>query len=655
MCGITGIYNFGGREDVISPEILIKMRDIMTHRGPDSGGIHVTSDRRVGMGFRRLSIIDLSPAGNQPMSNEDGSIWLTFNGEIYNHAKLRPVLQARGHSYRSHSDTETIIHAYEEYGMEGAVQKFEGMFGFALWDSRREKFFLVRDRIGVKPVYYTVKDGVLIYGSEIKAILQHPLVKRDIDPASLYHYLTFVTTPAPSTLFKDIHKLPGGTILEFDAAGRAAERTYWDAIVARPETPPTEGEAIETIRSLLRQSVEKRMISDVPFGVFLSGGIDSSTNVALMAQAMDRPVDTFTVGFKQDQAYNELEYARQVAKEFGTNHHEIMIDQEDLIDFLPGLIFHQDEPIADPVCVPLYYVSRLVRQNGTIVVQVGEGADELFCGYNSYMMFLNTYRKAWRYAEMFPVGLRKLGYNIAMPLMNLTGKGKFNDFLRRAADGEDLFWGGAIAFYELDKHRLLTDHYRQSLGNPTSYSVVRRYLDRIQGAKDADFLESMIYLELKLRLSELLLMRVDKITMATSIEARVPFLDHKLVEYAMTIPTALKVKNNTAKYILKKAVEGIIPHNIIYRKKQGFGAPINEWLFRSFGDVAEERVMNSGLRERGFLNYDEVHRLFAMHKSGQGNYSFQLWNLLNLSLWYDYWILGETDFDFVGRSHAAVR
>lgn len=654
MCGIAGVFNFGGQVDAVSPEILCKMRDIMVHRGPDSGGLHITSDQRVGMAFRRLAIIDLSPAGNQPMCNEDGTIWLTFNGEIYNHAKLRPDLQAAGHRYNSHSDTETIIHAYEEYGLEGAVQKFEGMFAIALWDSRRERFYLVRDRIGVKPLYYTIRGGALIYASEIKAILQHPLVSRDIDPEALYHYLTFVTTPAPSTLFAGIHKIPGGTILEFDAQGRVTERTYWDPIVPRPAKPPTEAEAIDTIRTLLREAVQKRMIADVPFGVFLSGGIDSSTNVALMAEAMNRPVDTFTVGFKQDEAYNELEYARQIARQFNTNHHEVLIDQQDLIDFLPQLIFHQDEPIADPVCVPLYYVSKLVRDSGTIVVQVGEGSDELFCGYNSYMMFLNTYRRAWRYLELFPVGLRKLGYALATPLMNWTGKGRFNDFLRRAATGEDLFWGGAIAFYESDKHQLLTDHYRQSLGNPTSWRVVRRYLDRIQNAKDADFLESMIYLELKLRLSELLLMRVDKITMATSVEARVPFLDHKLVEYAMNIPTDVKVKNGTAKYILKKAVEGIIPHNIIYRKKQGFGAPINEWLFRSFGDLAEYRVMNSRMRERGFINYDRVRELFALHKSGKGNYSFQLWNLVNLTLWYDYWIEGDTNLTLVEKANAAV-
>lgn len=649
MCGIAGVYNFGGREGAMDPTILAQMRDVMVHRGPDDQGLYMSPDRRVGMAFRRLAIIDLSPAGNQPMSNEDGSIWISFNGEIYNHRQLREGLEARGHRYRSRSDTETIVHLYEEKGL-AAIEDLEGMFAIAIWDSRRQRFFLVRDRIGVKPLYYTVRNGAVIYGSEIKAILKHPWVERDMDPMALYHYLTFITTPAPLTLFKDIRKLPGGYVLEFDADGRVTEHQYWDAIVPRPERPLSEEDTIAEVRRLLRAAVAKRMMSDVPFGVFLSGGIDSSTNVALMAELMDRPVDTFTVAFKQDQQYNELDYARQIAREFSTNHHEVLIDEQDLIDFIPRLVFHQDEPIADPVCVPLYYVSKLVRDNGTIVVQVGEGSDELFCGYGTYMAFLNLYRKAWRYMEMFPLPLRKLGYLAARPLMDLTGKGKFNDFLRRAATGEALFWGGAIAYYESDKRPLLTGAFWESIGRPTSYDWPRQYLERIQRARGGDFLESMTYLELKIRLAELLLMRVDKITMATSVEARVPFLDHKLVEFAMNIPTALKVKGNTPKYILKKAVEGIIPHNIIYRKKQGFGAPINEWLLRSFGEYAERTVMSSRLRERGIFDYGHIGQMFRAHRTGKANLAMQLWALVNLSAWYDHWISGERDVPLAGAA-----
>lgn len=640
MCGITGVFNFAGRDDAVNESVLLRMRDVMAHRGPDAADLWISPDHRVGMGFRRLAIVDLSPAGNQPMPNEDGSIMLSFNGEIYNHATIRPELEARGHRYRSRSDTETIVHGYEEYGID-VVQRLEGMFAIALWDSRRERFFLVRDRIGIKPLYYTVRNGALIYGSEIKSILQHPWVQRDIDPEALYHYLTFITTPAPQTLFKDIQKLPPGYILEWDTRGNVRERQYWDAIVPRPPQPMSEGEAIEQIRVLLKAAVQKRMMSDVPFGVFLSGGIDSSTNVALMSQLMDRPVDTFTVAFKQDEKYNELEYARQIAREFATNHHEVFIDEGDLIDFVPKLIFHQDEPIADPVCVPLYYVSKLVRDSGTIVVQVGEGSDELFIGYDSWMQYIDLYRSKWRYIQAMPRFLREGGYRAALPLMGLTGKGRFSDFLRRAAVGEDLFWGGAIGFFELDKRPLVSPELYESLGHPSSWTWVRRHLGALERAKDADFVEKMTYLDLKIRLPELLLMRVDKITMATSVEARVPFLDHKLVEMAMNLPTELKIKNHVNKYILKKAVEGIIPHNIIYRKKQGFGAPINEWLFRSFGDFAQQTIMESALRKRGFLNYDYIAEMFKRHKEGRENLTSRLWVLFNLHAWYDFWIEGS--------------
>lgn len=642
MCGITGVFNFGGRHDAVDEGVLLRMRDVMAHRGPDSADLWISPDRRAALAFRRLAIVDLSPAGNQPMPNEDGSVMLTFNGEIYNHARIRPELEAKGHVYRGRSDTETIVHGYEEWGID-VVSRLEGMFAIALWDSRRERFFLVRDRIGIKPLYYTVKDGVLIYGSEIKAILQHPWVQRDIDPEALYHYLTFITTPAPLTLFKDIRKLPPGCILEWDARGNVHERQYWDPVVPRPDRPMSEGEAIEQIRVLLKAAVEKRMMSDVPFGVFLSGGIDSSTNVALMSQLMDRPVDTFTVAFKQDEKYNELEYARQIAREFGTNHHEVFIDEQDLIDFIPRLVFHQDEPIADPVCVPLYYLSKLARDSGTVVVQVGEGSDELFIGYESWRQYINLYRKQWRWFGAMPGPLRHVAYRSAVPLLEMAGRTRVTDFFRRAAVGEDLFWGGAIGYFELDKRPLVTPEYYRAIGKPSSWQWVRHHLNTIEAAKGADFVEKMTYLDLKIRLPELLLMRVDKISMATSVEARVPFLDHKLVEMAMNIPTELKIKNGVNKYILKKAVEGIIPENIIYRKKQGFGAPINEWLFgRSLGPYAEATVLNSALRERGFFDYGYIQGMFRRHREGRENLAMRLWTLFNLHAWYDLYVAGRT-------------
>src|ERR1043166_6021879 len=369
MCGICGSWECGASEGRVDLSLVERMRDEMHHRGPDDQGAAIFDNRRLGLGFRRLSIIDLSPAGNQPMHGcASKQVSIVFNGEIYNHADLRPGLEQRGHQYTSRTDTETILHLYEERGL-GFVNDIEGDFGIALWDAEREQLVLARDRIGVKPLYYYHQDGRFIFASEIKAILQHPAVTRDIDEESLYHYLTFLTTPAPHTLFRNIQKLPAGHMLVVKRDGSMNLRQYWDAL---PDSAPevrSAAEHQEEILRLLRDSIRKRMMSDVPFGVFLSGGVDSSANVALMSELMSQPVRTYTVGFEDTDELNELESAREVATRFGTDHHEVIIGQQDMLKFLPDLIFHQDEPLADPVCVPLYYVSKLAPETGTIVVQ----------------------------------------------------------------------------------------------------------------------------------------------------------------------------------------------------------------------------------------------------------------------------------------------
>jgi asparagine synthase (glutamine-hydrolysing) len=654
MCGICGIYEYGASEPGITDALVARMRDTLTHRGPDDAGVYVTEDRRVGLGNRRLSIVDLSPAGHNPMPNEDGSVWITFNGEIYNHESLRPALEARGHTYRSRTDTETIIHLYEERGLD-FVHHLEGDFAIALWDHQERRLVLARDRIGVKPLYYMVAGGRLIFASEVKAILEHPAVTRDMDQEALYHYLTFLTTPAPQTLFAGINKLPAGCLLTCDARGEIKITRYWDAIVARPDPSVMRDERATTdkLRHLLNESIEKRMMSDVPFGVFLSGGIDSTANVALMARLMDRPVRTFTVGFRDHPEYNEIEEARDIAREYGTDHHEILISQQDLLDFLPTLVFHQDEPIADPVCVPTYYVSKLARETGTTVIQVGEGSDELFCGYRDYTYYLKFHDYLWRYASKFPAPVRRALAAAGQTLLK-AGANQFPsgwrkvapDLLRRLGSGEDLFWSGSMIFDESLKRQLITPATRERMsagmnggGGLSSHSVVREDVERLlRGKPDADQLERMIYQELKLRLAELLLMRVDKMTMATSVEARVPFLDHKLVEFAMTIPRGLKYRGGETKYILKRALNGIIPDRVLKRKKRGFGAPINEWMLDRLGGFVEDTLLNSSLRRRELFDYGFIKRLLDEHRAGRANYSFYLWSLLNLSLWYEQWI-----------------
>ncbi|MEW6125512.1 MAG: asparagine synthase (glutamine-hydrolyzing) [Acidobacteriota bacterium] len=652
MCGIVGIYEYAVNAPTVSESLITAMRDVMPHRGPDDAGVYITPDRRLAFGHRRLSIVDLSPAGHNPMPNEDGTVWITYNGEIYNHQKLRKPLIKSGHLYRSQTDTETIIHLYEARGLD-FVNDLEGDFAIALWDENQKRLVLARDRIGVKPLYYTAQNGRLIFASEIKAILEHPAISRDIDEESLYHYLTFLTTPAPRTLFAGIKKLPAGCLLTCNSNGAITITRYWDAIVEKPQQPLSEAETESEVIRLLRQSIEKRMMSDVPFGVFLSGGVDSTANVALMAQLMTQPVRTFTVGFADAPEFNEIEEARFVAREFKTDHHEIIINQDELIEFLPQMIFHQDEPIADPVCVPLYYVSKLTRQSGTTVIQVGEGSDELFCGYVDYARYLKLHDRLWQPLMKLPAALRgviaKVGgglYNASKPLLpSFMRKKMLPDMLRRFGAGEELFWSGAFVFDEWHKQKLFTPSALAHLNNGKAISsrqIISEDLARLLAAKpNADELERMIYQELKLRLAELLLMRVDKITMANSIEARVPFLDHKLVEFAMTIPREMKYRNGETKWILKKALRGVIPDRVLDRPKKGFGVPINEWMLNRLGAFVEDNLFNSSLRRREFFDYEFIKHLLSEHRAGKANYSFFLWSLLNLSLWYDQWIEGS--------------
>jgi len=645
MCGICGVWEYGATEGGVSRALVERMRDTMPHRGPDDTGAEILDDGRLGLGFRRLSIIDLSPAGNQPMRGcAARDVRLVFNGEIYNHRELRRDLEQRGHRYASLSDSETILHLYEERGLD-FIHQIEGDFAIALWDGEQDRLVLARDRVGVKPLYFYHHHARLMFASEIKAILAHPSVTAEVDEESLYHYLSFLASPGPQTLFRDVRKIPAGHMLVCHPNGNVETIQYWDALPAERSPANASQTASEPhhraeILRLLRHSIKDRMMADVPFGVFLSGGVDSSANVALMAEQMSRPVETFSVGFQDCPELNELDTARQTADLFGANHHEVVIGENEMRAFLPELIFHQDEPIADPVCVPLYYVAKLARESGTIVVQVGEGSDELFSGYDKYIKYLRLYENFWRHAERAPRLARRAASIFARPFVaTATKSAEAEELLRRLGADEALFWGAAIVFDEGLKARLVSPRMRDRRGKISSYEIVRRILDQIESARpDSDFLTRMTYLELKVRLPELLLMRVDKITMATSVEARVPFLDHRLVEYAMNVPRDLKVEGASGKHILKRALEEILPREILYRPKRGFGAPVTQWFRGRLGDELEEMVMRSSLRRREFVDYEFIARLFDEHRHGPRDWGFHLWTLLNLSLWYDRWI-----------------
>jgi asparagine synthase (glutamine-hydrolysing) len=646
MCGICGILatsaSFDAREETV-----VAMRDTMVHRGPDDAGADswAGAGGSVAFGHRRLSIVDLSPAGHNPMPNEDETVWITFNGEIYNHRALRSELEAKGHRYRSHTDTETIIHLYEEEGPR-CVERLQGMFAIAIWDSRRRELFLARDRLGIKPLYYTEPAGGFLFASEIKALLAHPAVTADLDEEAFFHYLTFICTPAPLTMFKGIYKLAPGERMTVRADGSRTSEIFWSPMSSEAEREVagmSEEEMQERLLELLRASIEKRMMADVPFGVFLSGGVDSSTNVALMSELMTDPVRTFSVAFKDYEQYNELEYAREIARRYGTDHHEVVIDWDDLESFLPEMIFHQDEPIADWVCVPLHYVSRLARDNDTIVVQVGEGSDELFHGYDKYIQAARFRRLVWEPMQRVPAPLRRGAGRAATGLARRVGRGEVHALaVAEAGAGRLPFWGGAICYQGELKQRVLA---RNGHSVPDSYDVVERFWhDAERDRPDADLLSKMTYLELKQRLAELLLMRVDKMTMATSVEARVPFLDHELVEFALALPPQMKVRDGVGKYLLKKAVAGtILPEHIVYRQKQGFGAPVAEWFQGKLGRRAQAQINGSALRERGLLDYDELDRMWEAHRRGPVNWAFHLWNIYNVSAWYDYWVAGRRD------------
>ncbi len=653
MCGICGVFDYGKSHSTFDESLLIRMSDTMKHRGPDDAGTYVSPDAKLGFGFRRLSIIDLSSAAHQPMSTPDGSVTVIFNGEIYNHKVLRRDLEAKGYRYRSKSDTESLLYAYQEYGT-GLVHKLLGMFAFAIWDNIAKRLFLARDRIGVKPLYYRISDGTLVFGSEIKAILAHPSVSRELDEEAMVHYLTFLASPAPLTLFRGIRKLRPGHFLLMENNGGSRVERYWDAggwpnqptidldgsptqrsVFQEQAIQNSEEEHAAALRTLLRQSIKDRMMSDVPFGVFLSGGIDSSMNVALMAKEMSRPVDTFTVGFKGLEKYNELDEARKVAALFRTNHHEVMVDERSALEFLPRLVYHQDEPLADPVCIPLYFVSKLARDSGTTVVQVGEGSDELFAGYPSMKRDVSFYKNWWRPYCLLPHGLRKSALRAA-EILPLRGKYLLAlDYLRRGTENQEFFWGSALNFTESHKRRLFAAPWDTA---HDAHQIVRRWHERFRHEK-SDYLRRMAYIELQHRLPELLLMRVDKMAMAASVEARVPFLDHRLVEYAMNVPGRLKIRNGTTKYILKKAVEGILPPEIIHRKKKGFDAPVNEWLRTSWSAYVEHTLGDSFLIKRGVMTRETIQTLIRSHRaSGQREEGLLVWNLLNLTLWYNQWV-----------------
>jgi asparagine synthase (glutamine-hydrolysing) len=601
------------------------MRDVVRHRGPDDKGVYI--DVGIALGHRRLSIVDVA-AGHQPMTNEDGSLQITYNGEIYNHSDFRSELEAKGHVYGSQCDTETILHLYEEHGQR-CVEYLRGMFAFAIWDQRRQELFIARDRLGVKPLYYSfLDDGSLYFGSEIKTLFEAGAVKPEINFRALPDYLANRAPSGEETLFCGVKRLlPGHTLLWKD--GNLKVSRYWDVSFAEIDNTRSDADYIAEWSELFRTSVRLRLMADVPLGMFLSGGIDSSAIAAIMSGMVDEPIKTFSVAFAEREA-NELEYARLVARVFKTHHQEIIVSPDEFFSSLPELIWHEDEPLAHAASVPLYFVSRLASEHVKVVL-TGEGSDELLAGYGRYGKTIVNQNLGSRYEKFVPVFVQdSIRHSINRMSTGSTMRQKLSrTFLSRSSDIESIYFDNFAVFSRSMQPQLLTPEAQERIGSIDPYAQLR---DEFNHTKDASLLERLLYTDLKTYLHELL-MKQDQMSMAASIESRVPFLDHKLVEFTCRLPARMKLRRGITKYILRESMHGLLPQTILSRPKMGFPVPLASWFRGAYSWVIDEYVLSQRALDRGLFSPDFVRDIAQRHKSGQEDHSERLWTLLNFEIW----------------------
>lgn len=608
------------------------MRDVVFHRGPDDGGIFV--DENIGFGHRRLSIVDVSH-GAQPMFNEDGSKVIVYNGEVYNHADYRAELEAKGHVYRTLCDTETILHLYEEYG-EKAVEKLRGMFAFAVWDRREKTLFIARDRLGVKPLYYVFdQQGNLFFGSEIKTLLEAGAIKPEINYNALPDQFANHGTSFDQTLFRNVKRLLPGHFLKWRDGELKIEK-YWDAAFEPKHFEKSDAEFVEEWLELFEKSVRLRLMADVPLGMFLSGGIDSSAICAVMARMVDAPVKTFSVGFKEREA-NEFEYARIVAKAFKTEHHEITITPEQFFAELPNLVWHEDEPIGFIASVPLYFVSRLAQKHVKVVL-TGEGSDEILAGYGRYAKTLQLLQYGEKYESLAPAFLRQAVKSGVSNLPNSLNKKLSRTFLSRESDVENLFFDNFAVFPKIMQEKLFSEETKARIAEKNPYFHQNEW---IKNSDAENLLDKLLYADTKTYLHELL-MKQDQMSMATSIESRVPFLDHKLVEYTAKLPERMKLRGRATKWILREAMKGVLPDEILTRSKMGFPVPVGNWFRNEFRHVVDEYVLSERAANRGIFSADFVKELVKKHNAGE-NHDERLWFLVNFEIWQRRFFDGENE------------
>lgn len=645
MCGICGKISLNGS---VSEGLIRKMCGVLTHRGPDDEGVYVLDSAKysssevekfstrpfgphsnnisIGLGHRRLSIIDLSPAGHQPMSNEDGSLWIVLNGEIYNFQELRDALEKKGHKFKSRTDTEVVIHLYEEKGAE-CVKDLRGMFAFAIWDDRKKLLFAARDRIGKKPFYYCYKNQTLIFGSEIKAILQDPEVSREVNRPAITDYLSYGYTPTPETMFKGIMKLPPGHFLIYQNEDIKIEK-YWELDFSM-KLKLSERDYCDRLMELLEECTRIRLISDVPLGAFLSGGIDSSAVVYMMSKLSSKPVKTFSIGF-DDEKYSELKYAKVIAERFKTDHHEYIV-KPDAIELLPKLVWHYNEPYADSSALPSYYVAKMTRREVAVALN-GDGGDEDFGGYERFM--------AARYAELinktpFPFKKKIIGAIIKRIPESLEFK-DFKTRLRRflvmsSKPYRERHYNWAAIFRDSEKENLFSGAFNKEISGRNSFS----YLDKVFnecGSKDV--VDLVMSADIKTNLLDDLLVKMDIATMANSLEGRSPFLDHKMMEFCAHMPSNMKIKGTKLKYILKKALSRALPEEILSRGKMGFGVPLDAWFRKELKDYSHGILMSDNCVNRGYFKKEAVKKLLDEHMAGKANNGARIWSLLFLELWH---------------------
>ena len=627
------MFNFDRRRQV-QRSWLHSMNQQIVHRGPDDDGFFVVEN--VGLAMRRLSIIDLK-TGHQPLSNEDGTIWLVYNGEIYNYKDLRDSLLRRGHIFRTNSDSEVIVHLYEEYG-RSCVEHLRGMFAFVIWDKGHRRLFAARDRLGIKPFYYRLTDREFIFASEIKSLLEFPAVKRDLNRGALPEYLAFGYLSGQDTLFNGIKSLPAGNWLELDESGNASLQEYWDLRFEVNEERP-ENFYVKGYRELFEDCVGSHLMSDVPLGVFLSGGLDSSAVAAVAAKLSREPLQTFCVGYEES-SFTELPYARAVAEHVGSQHHEVVVRCEDFFAALPRLIWHEDKPITWPSSIALYFVARLAREH-VLVVLTGEGSDETLAGYSRYNWTLWNTRFDSVYRRVLPRSLRSFARDFisTTALLDADKRRKLqHTFVGRSGDSwKSLYFENFLCSFAQKEQELLLEPAESPSSDPYSHSVC--FWERGSG----DLLSRMLYADIKTYLGELL-MKQDRMSMAASVESRVPFLDHVLVEFAACIPSRYRIHKGRGKHILKAAIRDLLPPSIIDRRKMGFPTPWSAWVAGPKAAWIEQLLTEPRSHERGLFKPEAVRQILREHNSGRRDHADHLWRLLNLELWYRIFVDADPDY-----------